>query len=798
MSGLSPAKAMWLLARLRLLRLFNMVSGIRFGKAANTRSRAATRGKRSGRWVLGALVGAGMLASFLNLALNSVMNLHCKIDAPAVCARATDAYSAAQALAGAHQHAAQLSTALAAALTLQLFLMWLVSFLLPLGSRELAQADWDLEWLVTLPMGRGPLLWARLLERSVANPSGILALWPLCAVLAWYGHHGWASPLLGAAAALVLLMLAALVRTLADTGLRLSLPPSQLRNLQALASVLSMPLLYIAISFSIWSNKSFTLDWARSFPDWTLWTPPGLAVQALMSTSAGAAWQAAALLLAQAAVLLVAGMALLRFQLRHGVVATGARGAARRQPAAVAAALAAYATDGTASDGAAPAPRRRALITTLQRRELVLLGRDRNFLVQSLLIPVVLVLSQLLVNGQLSSIMLLGQDQQLMAAVAFGIGSYVLLLSAFQTLNTEGSALWMLYTFPRSMAGMLKEKAQLWGALALLYPMLVFATGLYFTPRFNWQLLAYAAIVAVGIPIYTLIAVSLGVFACDPLAQEPQARVRPTYSYLYLLLSSLYVYALYAAEWMQTLAIIILTASLAMALWQKAHDELPYLLDPAASPPARVSVSDGLIAATLFFVLQLLALGMLNQGLATTAQTTALAFAIAGSVVYALVRLLFWRHKTSGVPAILNAAVHGSRAAAIMPALRAGLAGAAVSAAFGIGYLWLMRGTPWLPLHALRNLEWLIPVSVLAAPVFEEFIFRGLVFGGLRRQMGALPAATGSAALFAIVHPAPAMVPVFVVGLATAWAYERSKSLLAPMLVHAVYNAVVTSMQMAR
>jgi membrane protease YdiL (CAAX protease family) len=794
MSGLSPANAMWLLARLRLRRLFNMVSGVRFGKAANTRSRAATRGKRSGRWVLGALVGAGMLASFLNLAHNAVMNLHCKIDAPAVCARATDAQTAAQALAGAQLHAAQLSTALAAALTLQLFLMWLVSFLLPLGSRELAQADWDLEWLVTLPMRRSPLLWARLLERSVANPTGILALWPLCAVLAWYGHHGWASPLLAAAATFLLLMLAALVRTLADTGLRLSLPPSQLRNLQALASVLSMPLLYIAISFSIWSNKSFTLDWARSFPAWTLWTPPGLAVQALMSTSAGAAWQAAALLLAQAAVLLVAGMALLRFQLRHGVVATGAREAAKRQPAAVEA----YAATGAATHDAAPAPRRRSLITTLQRRELLLLGRDRNFLVQSLLIPVVLVLSQLLVNGQLSSIMLLGQDQQLMAAVAFGIGSYVLVLSAFQTLNTEGSALWMLYTFPRSMAGMLKEKAQLWGALALLYPMLVFATGLYFTPRFNWTLLAYAAIVVAGIPIYTLIAVSLGVFASDPLAQEAQARVRPTYSYLYLLLSSLYVYALYAAEWMQTLAIIILTASLAIALWQKAHDELPYLLDPAASPAARVSVSDGLIAATLFFVLQLLALAMLNQGRASTAQTTSFAFAIAGSVVYALVRLLFWRHKTSGVPAILNAAGHGSRAAAVMPALRAGLAGAAVAAAFGIGYLWLMRGTPWLPMNALRNLQWLIPVSVLAAPVFEEFIFRGLVFGGLRRQMGALPAAMGSAALFAIVHPAPAMVPVFVVGLATAWAYERSKSLLAPMLVHAVYNAVVTGMQMAR
>jgi hypothetical protein len=35
---------------------------------------------------------------------------------------------------------------------------------------------------------------------------------------------------------------------------------------------------------------------------------------------------------------------------------------------------------------------------------------------------------------------------------------------------------------------------------------------------------------------------------------------------------------------------VVLTA-LAAALWQKARDEMPYLLDPAASPPARVSAS---------------------------------------------------------------------------------------------------------------------------------------------------------------------------------------------------------------
>eukprot|EP01034_Spumella_vulgaris_P006771 gene6771-8632_t len=244
--------------------------------------------------------------------------------------------------------------------------------------------------------------------------------------------------------ALPLLMLAAMMRTLADTGLRLSLPASQLRNLQALASILSMPLMYVGISYSMWSNDSFTVDWARNFPAWSLWTPPGLAVQALTASAAAGAAQAAALLLAQTALLLVAGMALLRHQLRHGVVASGARESAKASASASARRLAQADQAGhTAPSSPAIAPRWR-IGTILQRRELMLLGRDRNFLAQSLLIPVVIIVSQLLVSGQLSSITLLGQDQQLMAVIAFGIGSYVLLLSAFQAVNTEGNALHVL------------------------------------------------------------------------------------------------------------------------------------------------------------------------------------------------------------------------------------------------------------------------------------------------------------------------------------------------------------------
>jgi membrane protease YdiL (CAAX protease family) len=49
--------------------------------------------------------------------------------------------------------------------------------------------------------------------------------------------------------------------------------------------------------------------------------------------------------------------------------------------------------------------------------------------------------------------------------------------------------------------------------------------------------------------------------------------------------------------------------------------------------------------------------------------------------------------------------------------------------------------------------------------------------------------------VFAVVHPPASIIPVFFLGLCTALAYERSRVLAAPMLTHAVYNAVVLGYQ---
>jgi membrane protease YdiL (CAAX protease family) len=86
---------------------------------------------------------------------------------------------------------------------------------------------------------------------------------------------------------------------------------------------------------------------------------------------------------------------------------------------------------------------------------------------------------------------------------------------------------------------------------------------------------------------------------------------------------------------------------------------------------------------------------------------------------------------------------------------------------------------------------WLFATVVLAAPLFEEFIFRGVLYRGLRRSLSGPLAALASALVFALVHPAIAAAPVFVLALLSALAYERTRWLVTPIAAHMVYNAVI-------
>ena len=772
---------MWLLARLRLLALLNLLHSGASQAAKLGKSRAASPGKRRGGWALGVVLALVMCYAFGGMAHESVLNLYCALDPASVCHLdpAARADAGAMAQAAADLAAAPFTPALANGFTLHLWLLFLISVLVPLSTHELSRPDDDLEWLVTLPLARTTLLWSRLFERGLVSPSGWLALAPAALMMAWHSGQRWSAAPLAAIGVCALLMLAALLRTLADTGLRLLLVPSQLRNLQALCSIASLVPIYLATALGTSGGTTLGVELAAAFPAWAGWTPPGLVLQLLNAHGAGAALAAAAALALEVAALLWLGVRLLRHLLRDGVVASGPRERAGRDTAAGA--------RPSATTPPTTTPRWR-IGTAVQRRELSLLGRDRNFLVQSLLLPVLMVLAQLFIGGRLDSIARLGENPAAMAALAFGIGAYVL-LAAFQSVNREGAALWLLYTFPTPIETVLKEKAQLWALLTMLYPLAVFGLGLYFSALPDWKLLGLLLVVLAGMPIYALIAVSLGVLASDPLAQQAQARMRPTYFYLYALLAALYGGAIVATAWSQKIVVIVLAAALALALWQKARDAIPYLLDPDAAPPARVSSADGLIAAFLFFLLQSAMLAVFSaDGEPVGSAGHTIIFTVSGALSYALMRYSFWRTKARGVPKIFGPG--------LAAALAWGLGAGAGAAAFGYACVFLLRHAGLLANAGPQNRAWLLGLGVLAAPLFEEFIFRGLIFGGLRRSMRMAPAMLASAAIFAIVHPPQSMLPVFALGLCTAYAYERGKTLLAPMLAHAGYNAAVLGYQL--
>ncbi len=84
--------------------------------------------------------------------------------------------------------------------------------------------------------------------------------------------------------------------------------------------------------------------------------------------------------------------------------------------------------------------------------------------------------------------------------------------------------------------------------------------------------------------------------------------------------------------------------------------------------------------------------------------------------------------------------------------------------------------------------------TIVLTPVFEEIVFRGLLFATLRRRFGLGTAAVLSAAIFAVAHGYGVLgfAAVFWSGLLWAWAYERTGSLLPSMASHAADNLMAS------
>jgi|GEM_PF-118969 len=110
--------------------------------------------------------------------------------------------------------------------------------------------------------------------------------------------------------------------------------------------------------------------------------------------------------------------------------------------------------------------------------------------------------------------------------------------------------------------------------------------------------------------------------------------------------------------------------------------------------------------------------------------------------------------------------------------------------------IWQGKGgsNPILPLALQGNDLWSFIIfsttASLAAPIFEEIIFRGFLLPSLTRYLSVGWAIVASSLLFAIAHLSLSEVlPLTVLGMVLGYVYWRSQNLLASMFLHSLWNS---------
>ena len=112
----------------------------------------------------------------------------------------------------------------------------------------------------------------------------------------------------------------------------------------------------------------------------------------------------------------------------------------------------------------------------------------------------------------------------------------------------------------------------------------------------------------------------------------------------------------------------------------------------------------------------------------------------------------------------------------------------------------------WLPMpesikqifeKILSNSFWAFLTTVVAAPVIEEFLLRGIMMRGLLKHTAPLNAIVWSAFFFALIHMNPWQATgAFIAGVFLGWIYWRTHSLVACIFIHAVNNGTAYFIQL--
>lgn len=628
---------------------------------------------------------------------------------------------------------------------------------------ELGRAEWSFPWLLTFPVPTHAVVLAKVLEYSLVSILPWLTVFPLCWQLLRVACPGaliWPVALL---ATFCCAALAGALRFLCETWLRLRLTVQRVRSVQGLFTLVAMG--GLALVFSIVmaeTTPAWFGDAARATPTWIVWvlTAWPMAMHEHHVTA-----------------LLVGPL------LCFGLVALATFGAVRL-----------LRNGAERTSGVDPGVRRRDVALapsgglTVVGKELKLLARDRNFAVQTLVVPLFVLGLQLLLNRHSADL-----SGKAGIILAYSVGMMALTGGCFTVLSNEGRSLWLLYCQPVALQEVLRRKVQLWGLIAVAFTAvaIVVMQCLRAAPVELGTTALDTVSVLAGVFSAAWLAAGIGALGVEPAADHVPKQPKARYVYLYFYLAGSYCLGLASDLLSARFAALLVFGTLAWSLWQRVKDRLPWLLDPGVRGNREISAYDAGAAVVTFFLLQGLIATLAGLGGRISDFTLLVSYAVAGIFSCAIFGIVL-SHRGLPVLELIGLSTQGRRRPLLLTALAAGLGVALGYVA--LAYANWLQTQDWfeMPSSPLTdaNPVVLTMLACVAAPVCEEILFRGFLLNGLRRSVPTWLAVVWSALLFAVVHPVPGWPMVFLVGCATAMVFVHGRFLPAAMALHATYNFV--------
>ncbi len=638
-----------------------------------------------------------------------------------------------------------------------------------LMGKNLAGPDPSLSWLWQFPVSRRVLFSSKLIEYVFDNPTVPISALFYSAILWLCGVS-----ILGGLGIGVLLGAAAGV-TSAAVRLAMESVITQRLSRRARGAVVAFfagfgSLLMLVTMMS--SNAQFMVQGfirlANAPPGWLAWNPfsGGIGTDAMLRSTTG--WwliaPAIAIVLAMFAVLLA--------------VRLTARGL-------------------TCAQDSARSSHRSLVSTPMQRgrfgaqawKELLQIRRQPEFTAQVLATPIGI--GFMLYMAGYKNVMDLATKGGANISMAILIGcSYMLMIAATQMLTSEFKTLWLLQCQPRPLADIIRSKSRVWAAIAVGVSVPFIVGAIAFMPDAALSILLrvpflWATLWLIAELMFELTALSATI------TNEQTVRFQRS-----ILLPALVVshasLAIYSDYWWAQLGALVTFVILNIAVHQRALVELPWLSEPVENPPKRVYPMHAILALIGFqSLMSAIRGGLANVASISSTANVAISY-ISAAIVVALVCWI-WMYRNGLV--VMPKLPQG-------PALRPIAWGLVTSCAAGLVvqmFLHFYSNTPPLAAYATPgNLphadydRWcLLGMWVIAAPLFEEWIIRGMLYRSLRRNWGIAVSIALSAVLFATLHPAAGCISLLTLGVMTALATEKTNRLWPSMIIHAGYNFTI-------